>query len=138
MMQGLNTRGGTVTNGLNPRWDTFFDVVITTFPIPLVGDWFVRQDKNSPFIGPLSFRDADRQARFLSAKDPGVAQVVTIMGNRAGDPVSFPARVFVDGFYARGKKFLGGRAAQFHSDRELIKSAADFGMRLYGFRPPKP
>jgi len=133
-MQGLNTRGAIVTQGLNPRWDTF--AVVPIFPVPLVGEWFVRKDQNSPFIGPFSYRDADRNARFYSVEEggAGLAQVVTLLGNRKGDPVTFPARVFVDGYYARGKKFLGGRAAQFHSDNELLIEAPDFGYKLHGFR----
>lgn len=133
-MQGLNTRGAVTTQGLNPRWDTF--AIQPQIPLPLVGDWFVRKAPDSPFIGPLSYRDADRHARFCSAEEggTGLAQVVTILGIRKGDPVSFPARVFVEGQYALGKKYMRGRPAQYHSDNDLLKSAADFGMRLYGYR----
>ncbi len=127
--QGLNTRGGVTTQGLNrapfPRGVTI-----------LVGDWFVRREKGAPLIGPMSFRDADRHARFMSVEEngPGLAQVVTFLGNRKGDPTTFPARLFVDGYYALGKKFLGGRTAQFHSDNELLTEAPDFGYKLFGFR----
>lgn len=101
----------------------------------VVGDWFVRRDKHSSVFGPMSYRDADRHARFLSVEEdgPGLAQVITFLGNRAGDPVTFP-RLFVEGYYARGKKFLRGRAAQFHSDKELLIEAPDFGLKLHGFR----
>jgi hypothetical protein len=64
----------------------------------------------------------------------GIAEVVTFLGERAGDPITFPAKLFVNGLYARGKLFLGGRAAQFHSDNELITEAPTFGYALGGFR----
>jgi len=134
LTQGLNTRGGAVTQDLNPRWDTY-QPVVAVVPV-VVGDWFVRREKGSPLIGPLSYRDADKQARFMSIEDggPGLAQVVTFLGARGGDPITLPARLFVDGYYARGRKFLGGRAAQFHSDNELLTEAPDFGHKLIGFR----
>jgi hypothetical protein len=128
---GLNVFGGQVAQGLNSSFGVEEEIITV-----LVGDWFVRRDKNSPLIGPMSFRDADRQARYMSVdiNDSGLAEVVTFLGERAGDPVTFPSRLFVHGMYARGKKFLGGRTAQFHSDNELITEAPTFGYALFGFR----
>ena len=99
-------------------------------------DWYVRSAKGAPLFGPVSYAVADRHARFLSVDEdgPGLAQVVTLLGSRPGDPASVPARICVVGYYARGRKFLGGRAAQFHSDNELLTEAPDYGYKLFGFR----
>lgn len=104
--------------------------------VPIKGDWFVRRSNDSELLGPYTYAVADSHARFMSAEDGsiGLAQIVTFVGGRLGDPIIFPARIRVDAYYARGKRFLQGRAAQFHADHELLESAADFGIRLYGFR----
>ncbi len=90
--------------------------------IIVVGDFFVRESKGSPLEGPYSFKKATATARYMSRQKTGkgVAQVVTFLGDRAGDPVTFPARLFVESIYVLGKKFIGGRVAQYHSDHELI------------------
>lgn len=85
-------------------------------------EWWVRENKNDPLFGPLSFRDADKHARFLSQVEEksGLAEVVTFLGTRGGDPSSCdPSTLFVAFLYIEGKRTLGGRMAQFHSDREL-------------------
>jgi len=50
-----------------------------------------------------------------------LAQVVTFLGasGRGGDPIKTPPVLFVVYMYIMGKRTLGGRTAEFHSDREL-------------------
>ena len=116
--QGLNTRGGQITQELNTG--SLDELSIEILVQLAKGDWYVRRKKDSPLIGPFSFFEADNHARFMSMRE-GLAEVVTILGTRAGDPITDPTRIFVDGMYANGKKFLGGRVAQFHSDGKLLE-----------------
>ncbi len=84
-------------------------------------EYWVREDKNDTLFGPLDFVTADRNARQLSDDETksGLAQVVTFLGSRGGDPVKNPTVLQVVFMYIRGRRTLGGRTAQFHSDREL-------------------
>ena len=88
-------------------------------------EYFVREDKNDVLFGPLDFVQADRNARALSNDETksGLAQVVILLGSRGGDPVKTPTELKVVFMYIRGRRTLGGRTAQFHSDRELPPSA---------------
>jgi hypothetical protein len=88
-------------------------------------EWYVRENAQDPLHGPLSFTVADKHARWISSLEDrsGLAEVVTFVSNtsRGGDP-SRPnpnPRLFVVFLYIEGKRTLGGRAAQFHSDRGL-------------------
>lgn len=83
-------------------------------------EYFVREDKDDSLFGPLDFRVADKHARHLSENnDSGLAEVVTRVGDRPGDPARVPDTVKVVFLYVRGKKTLGGRSAQYHSDNNL-------------------
>jgi hypothetical protein len=84
-------------------------------------DYWTREDKNDPLAGPFSFIDADRRARALSKH--GLAQVVTFLGSRGGDPVKNPTELRVVHMYILGRRTLAGRTAQFHSDKEIPPSA---------------
>lgn len=81
----------------------------------------MREDQNDTPSGPYSFPVADRVARFMSEDEDrsGLAQVVTYLGSRGGDPIKNPPELKVVYMYIRGRRTLGGRTAQYHSDREL-------------------
>jgi hypothetical protein len=83
-------------------------------------DWWIREDKNDPLAGPFTFVEADRKARTLSKDQTksGLAQVVTFLGSRGGDPVKNQTELRVVHLYIRGRRALAGRVAQLHSDRE--------------------
>jgi len=92
----------------------------------LVGDprreWWVRRDESEPWFGPLSYRDANSQARRMTMdvdetiSEIKYAQVGTILGSRGGDPNVDP-NMFVAYLYANGKQYLGGRMAEFNKDK---------------------
>lgn len=87
---------------------------------PARKEYFVREDKDDVLFGPLDFNTADKQARHLSTNnDSGLAEVVTRVGARPGDPARAPDTLKVVFLYVRGKKTLGGRSAQYHSDNSL-------------------
>jgi len=83
-------------------------------------EWWVRENQNEPLVGPFSFRDASKHARYLSQCEDrsGLAQVCTFVGTRGGDPKTEP-ELRVAYMYIKGKMTLGGRMAEYHSDRDL-------------------
>jgi len=105
---------------------------VVVVPVPpnnigsLVGDprreWWVRKDDTEPWHGPLSYRDANYQARRMTMdvdetiSELKYAQVGTVLGTRGGDPQVDPD-MFVAYLYANGKQYLGGRMAEFNSDK---------------------
>jgi hypothetical protein len=105
---------------------------VVVIPVPpnnigsLVGDprreWWVRRDDTEPWHGPLSYRDANYQARRMTMdvdetiSELKYAQVGTILGTRGGDPLVSPD-MFVAYLYANGKQYLGGRMAEFNADK---------------------
>lgn len=96
----------------------------------MVGDprreWWVRKDDTDEWFGPLSYRDANSQARRMTlptdinaagnSNNIKYAQVGTIMGTRGGDP-NVPPDMMVVFMYANGKQTLGGRMAEYHKDK---------------------
>ena len=118
--QGLNEQGGSVTQGLNSQPQAIVVSISPATPPVVVGDWFVRFGKSHPLQGPYSYQIAEKHARWQS-KERGYAEMVTFLGARAGDPITQPPVVFVDGIFAGGKKFLRGRSAQYHADNELLR-----------------
>lgn len=44
-------------------------------------------------------------------------QMGTFLGDRPGDPITEPHRVFVERIYENGKPFLMGRAADYNKDK---------------------
>lgn len=86
-------------------------------------EFYVREDKNDELFGPLTFQHAVAQARALSLNEEksGLAEICTYVGasDRPGDPIKSPSVLFVAYMYIRGKRTLGGRTAQYHSDRQL-------------------
>ncbi len=85
-------------------------------------EFYVREDKNDPLFGPLNFAHADYYARKLSRENVlGLAEMVTLVGanDRAGDPVKTPSKLFVVFVYRRGRKLLGGRTANLHSELQI-------------------
>lgn len=105
---------------------------VVVIPVPpnnigsLVGDprreWWVRRDDTEPWHGPLSYRDANYQARRMTMdvdetiSELKYAQVGTILGTRGGDPNVDPD-MFVAYLYANGKQYLGGRMAAYNADK---------------------
>lgn len=105
---------------------------VVVVPVPpnnigsLVGDprreWWVRRDDTEPWHGPLSYRDANYQARRMTMdvdetiSELKYAQVGTVLGTRGGDPNVVPD-MFVAYLYANGKQYLGGRMAEFNADK---------------------
>jgi hypothetical protein len=88
-------------------------------------EFYVREDKNDALFGPLTYQHANAQARELSEDEDksGLAEIVTYVGARPGDPVGNATELRVVYMYIRGKQTLGGRTAQFHSDRQLPPTA---------------
>lgn len=83
-------------------------------------DFYYRENKDSPLVGPMSYTHALKGALFLSKNldHSGLAEVVTILGTREGDPIN-THKVCVVHMFIRGKLTLSGRAAQYHSDKGL-------------------
>lgn len=85
-------------------------------------EWYVRTGPNDEeLFGPVSFYEADKHARYLSSLEDGqkTAQVIRIMSTAAGDPARRSNSVFVAYAYVDGKKFVGGRVAQFLNGQGL-------------------
>lgn len=84
-------------------------------------EFWIREDQSDTLVGPFDFPTADRQARAMSEDEDrsGLAQVVTYVGARGGDPVKATPELRVVYMYIRGKRTLGGRTAQYHSDNDL-------------------
>lgn len=84
-------------------------------------DWYLRRDSNDSWFGPLTFREADDQARRMTydgtVENVMYAQLGTFVGTRGGDPSMDPSVLFVVYIYANGKLFLRGRQAEFHKDK---------------------
>jgi hypothetical protein len=126
----LDNTIGVATLGWVVRVEAQPPVVVV--PVPpnnigaLVGDprreWWVRKDENDPWFGPLSYRDANSQARRMTMDvdetiaEIKYAQVGTILGTRGGDPNVDPD-MFVAYLYANGKQYLGGRMAEYNKDK---------------------
>lgn len=89
-------------------------------------EWWVRPDDDTPWHGPLSYRDANFQARRMTDDadhailEVKYAQVGTFLGTRGGDPVDM-SRMFVVYLYANGKMYLGGRLATFNLDKVPVE-----------------
>jgi len=85
------------------------------------GVWFVRENKDDPLQGPYNYPQAEANARALSKDEnkSGLSELVTFLGTRFGDPSVVPSQLFVVYMYIRGKKTLGGRTAEYHSDNSL-------------------
>ena len=82
-------------------------------------DFYVRETASDALFGPLTFQHAEMYARLMSKEnDSGLAEVVTLVGSREGDPAISPA-IFVSYIYVRGKCVLGGKTANYHSKKGL-------------------
>lgn len=82
-------------------------------------EWYYRKDKDSPLVGPYTYVKADHDARWWSRQEisEGVVEVVSFVGDRAGDPAKAPtpSQLKVSHIYVRGKKTLSGRMAAYNS-----------------------
>jgi hypothetical protein len=83
--------------------------------------YYYRENRDAELVGPMPFWQATRGAFFLSMdkEKSGISEIVTIRGDRPGDPARAPRRLFVVRMYIRGKLVLKGRTAQYHSDNRL-------------------
>lgn len=85
-------------------------------------DWWYRKDNTDPWFGPLSYRDANSQARRMTMDADALhgevkySQLGTVLGTRGGDPQVSPD-MFVVYLYVNGKMTLGGRMAEFNQDK---------------------
>jgi len=82
--------------------------------------WYYRENKDSELVGPMPFNHAHRGCFFLS-KDKtksGTAELVSIMGDRPGDPAGAERKVMVERIYLRGRIVVTGRFAQWYSDTQ--------------------
>lgn len=84
-------------------------------------EWYYREKPGEEIHGPLTFQHAEAGARELSENEElsGLAEILTYVGSRAGDPVKDTPELRVVYMYVRGKRVLAGRAAQYHSDNGL-------------------
>lgn len=90
----------------------------------MADDWYYRRDETEEWCGPMSYRDANSQARrctlpkHLSEHFPvKYAQVGTLVGDRGGDPVGIEARMRIVYLYANGRQYLAGHLAEYNSDK---------------------
>lgn len=85
-------------------------------------EWYYRKDDTDSWFGPLSYRDANYQARrFTMDVDHTIsevkyAQLGTVFGSRGGDP-QVPLDMMVVFMYANGIQYIGGRVAEFNKDK---------------------
>jgi hypothetical protein len=88
--------------------------------MPVATDGFINSAAYPEIFGPFTFMEADRYARGLSKirERSGMAEVFTYLGERGGDPITNPSLLFVEFWYLRGKRSLGGRSAEYQSDKE--------------------
>lgn len=79
--------------------------------------WYYRENPAAELVGPMNFRHADQACQYLSQDDEksGIAELVSILGERPGDPAGIPSQIRVERFYVRGKVVATGRYAQFLS-----------------------
>lgn len=80
----------------------------------------MRYGRDEQLIGPFDYGRADDYARYVS-REEGLAELVTILGARPGDPETIKPSIKVDSIYIEGKQTLRGRAAEFHSKRKLLE-----------------
>lgn len=87
-------------------------------------EWYYRGDEDDVWYGPLSYRDANSQARrstmprYLADAFPvKYAQVGTKVGTRGGDPSTMQPEMRVVFVYANGRQYLSGRIAKYNSDK---------------------
>lgn len=118
---------GLATDGVVTRFAQAPEVVaVPTAPFDNVGssygpasrDFWVRENAEEPLFGPLTFYEATKHARYLSQvpHKSGTAEIVTYLGERGGDPHIDKSRLMVAYVYVRGRRMLGGRAAEFQSE----------------------
>ena len=85
-------------------------------------EWWYRKDDTDAWFGPLSYRDANSQARRMtlypdnSISEVKYSQVGTIIGTRGGDP-KVASHMVVVYIYANGRQYLGGRMAAYNADK---------------------
>jgi len=92
--------------------------------VPLLPGWWVRRDETEQWYGPLSYRDANHQARNMTkpkyltdAITVEYAQVGQVVGARPGDPSTLQPAMKVIYMYENGKQYLSGRVAEFNKDK---------------------
>lgn len=97
------------------------DTVEIDFPV--LEGWYYRMDDTEKWHGPMSYRDANSQARrmtmpkYLSnAITVKYAQVGQVLGVRGGDPKMKP-HMRVVYMYANGRQYLGGKIAEFNKSK---------------------
>lgn len=87
--------------------------------------WYYRENKHDELVGPMLFNIAHAGCMYLS-KDKtksGRAELVSIFGQRPGDPSDVKPQILVERMYERGRVVAGGRAAQYFSDTERPATA---------------
>lgn len=87
--------------------------------------WYYREDKNSELVGPVDFNVAHAGCMYLS-KDKtksGRAEMISILGERPGDPANIKPQLRVERLYERGRIVASGRAAQYFSDTQRPATA---------------
>lgn len=96
---------------------------ILEIEFPLLDGWYFRRDDTDVWHGPLSYRDANSQARRItkpkSAADSfpvKYAQVGQVVGSRGGDPRITP-HMRVVYMYANGRQYIGGKLAEHNKDK---------------------
>lgn len=84
-------------------------------------EYYLRESKNEPLFGPLTFFQADNQAREASKLNKsGVMEMVVLLGTRKAEPVRAPPVVSVIGIYFRGRLTISGPLAQYNSDHSTF------------------
>lgn len=91
---------------------------------PVLDGWYYRRDDTERWHGPLSYRDANSQARratlprsLTEAIVTKYAQVGQVLGARGGDTRKMKPHIRVVYMYANGKQYLGGKLAEYNKDK---------------------
>lgn len=86
-------------------------------------EYYLRNNKFSQLEGPYTYYEAETKARMATSiaartgvGDP-VMELVTIVGERQGDPPQPTNEIRVIAVYTKGRKTIGGSIAQYNSDR---------------------
>lgn len=88
-----------------------------------MNNWYYRATDEDEWFGPMSYRDANSQARRSTLPKyladhihVKYAQVGRMFGSQSGEPLLEPQIVVVY-IYANGRQYISGKIAQFNADK---------------------
>jgi hypothetical protein len=90
-------------------------------------DWWLRKDESDPWVGPMSYTEANSKARRMTMdvdetiNELKYAQLGTLLGDREGDPIQLNPHMMVAFIYCNGKQYLGGQLARYNADKVPVE-----------------